>query len=65
MVIKPTCEEIEQQIMESDEELINCKQTTGALQESEDRFQRLFEQSNDAIIVHKSDRIIGMECFLI
>jgi two-component system cell cycle sensor histidine kinase/response regulator CckA len=55
---KPTYEELEQRVRELEEAKSERKLAEKALRESEENFRRLFEQSIDAVIIHKKGKIM-------
>ena len=58
MARKPTYEELEQRVKELENEVFARKRAEEALQESEDRFRSLFENSLDAVLLTGTDGTI-------
>jgi len=58
MTKKPTYEELEQRVSELDKEVSKLKQTQEALDQSEERYRGLVENSFDGIFVQKGSKII-------
>ena len=52
MAKKPTYEELEQRVKELENGVFDPKRPGEALQRSEERFRRLFEQASDAFFIH-------------
>jgi len=55
MTTKPTHEDLEQKVKELEKETVEQKQTVEALQESEEKYRTLFENSRDAISISTQD----------
>ena len=55
MVTKPTYEELEQRVRESENEAFDLKQAEEALRESERNYHGIFDNSTDTIFIHDAE----------
>jgi len=55
MVAKPTYEELEQRVRESENEAFDLKQAEEALRESERNYHGIFDNSTDTIFIHDAE----------